>query len=153
MSPRIPDIRVADLVDQVTYAPSHIHRRNLHFHGFRAKTRTLTKGVENKDYGLILGPIFAKLRSASFSFPKIPETNKRVTKIRGRVFFEKKEPLLGMHGLSSEWVFTKNLQNLKFLVKSMVPHQCIHRFRLNDIRTPIQTRLNDIRTPMTTWCV
>ena len=136
----------------MTYAPSHIHRRNLHFHGFRAKTKTFTKGVENKDYGLILGPIFAKSLSASFSRPKSGKSHKQVPKIQERVFLEKKEPLLGMHGLSSEWVFTKNHQNRRFLMKSMVPHQCIHRFRLNDIRTPIQTRLNDIRTPIPTWC-
>ena len=69
------------------------------------------KWVHIQRHGLKLGGSFSKLRSASFSFPEIPEFNKRVPQIRGRVIFEKKEPLLGTHGLSSELVFTPKSKN------------------------------------------
>ena len=45
----------------------------------------VTKWVHIKHYELILGGPFSKLRSASFSFTEIPEINKRVPKILGRV--------------------------------------------------------------------
>ena len=71
----------------------------------------VTKWVHIQRHGLKLGASFSKLRSAPFSFPEIPQIIKRVTQIWGRVIFEKKERLLGTHGLSSELVFTPKSKN------------------------------------------
>ena len=64
----------------------------------------VTKWVHIQRHGLKLGGNFSKLRSASFSFPEIPEINKRVPHIQGRVTFGKKEPLLGsLHTVVRIW--------------------------------------------------
>ena len=74
--------------------------------GFGANNTSFTKRVENRPYGANLGSSPNHIVRL-FHVQKSWKSQTLVQQIQGCVSSEKKRPLPGNRGLSSEWVFTR----------------------------------------------